>query len=44
MEYTKDREVLSLEEEHLQKLSGNHCHSDSDTRLMHRRYKIGQWD
>jgi len=43
MEYTKDREVLSLEEEHLRKLSENHCHSDSDTRLMHRRYKIGLW-
>jgi len=37
MEYTKDREVLSLEEEHLQKLSGNYCHSDGDTRLRHRR-------
>jgi len=32
MEYTKDRDVLSLEDEHLQKLNVNHCHSDSDTR------------
>lgn len=32
MEYTKDQEMLSLEDEYLQKLRGNHCHSDSDTR------------
>ena len=31
MEYTKDRAVLSLEDELLQKFIGNYCHSGSDT-------------